>query len=483
MTIGWLGDATYWLGWIAGFGILTLSVYVAWKAWFGDRAMGRRRCPKCWYDLAYSEGMTCSECGFTAHDERQFGKTRRRIGRGLLAILIAVSLILFVRERSNDQGWANMIPSRVLIETLPFFSDSNNDAVTKLIARFNTNSLSEENLKRLLERCVSGDGGFKPGTQAWANKYGNILNRFRPALAARRQDGTLDVMEELLLDLPPLVILRSRSQWPIGSSAQIGVQVQNWWPHGSDNQVHIAPQLEGAESKTIVYQGLRTPNTSYTILTPPLDESCSSIEIEITTSRRTVEIDDQWQHIDTSTILIPIQVAGRLETMITPISGPSLDEAVKRSISGASRWTGGKRPLRMYVNPGQTAIADFNGIAIGFVAKLYRDDELMDTDHTWWMGGRQVSDLGFGSWSDDPTMKRLMNEDFNQGTWTVHVVSDAALAIRAGEATKYWKGEFTIPLRYREIPQNAPEPHWWQEEEGQVGTDDADSGSNDSTLD
>jgi hypothetical protein len=43
----------------------------------GDPARGRRRCPRCWYDLRGTPGMTCSECGFTGASELDFLRTRR----------------------------------------------------------------------------------------------------------------------------------------------------------------------------------------------------------------------------------------------------------------------------------------------------------------------------------------------------------------------------------------------------------------------
>ncbi len=37
----------------------------------------RLRCPKCWYDMSGSPGLTCSECGHKAKHERRLRKGRR----------------------------------------------------------------------------------------------------------------------------------------------------------------------------------------------------------------------------------------------------------------------------------------------------------------------------------------------------------------------------------------------------------------------
>ena len=58
-------ELVYWLIWLGMITLFLGSIYIAWKAWFGDRSRGRKRCPKCWYDMAYSSTLTCSECGHT----------------------------------------------------------------------------------------------------------------------------------------------------------------------------------------------------------------------------------------------------------------------------------------------------------------------------------------------------------------------------------------------------------------------------------
>src|SRR5687767_14253572 len=112
-----------WLPWLAIVGVLALGaalVYAAWWALFSDRARGRRRCPRCWYDLAYSPGMTCAECGYTPLSESQLHFTRRRYGVAVLAILAAVGLALLVNDRVDQRGFASMLPTQVLLWSLPF---------------------------------------------------------------------------------------------------------------------------------------------------------------------------------------------------------------------------------------------------------------------------------------------------------------------------------------------------------------------------
>src|SRR5262245_16943278 len=49
-----------------------LGVLALWVGLFTDPSRGRRRCPACWYDMSGTDGMTCSECGRVAREEREF---------------------------------------------------------------------------------------------------------------------------------------------------------------------------------------------------------------------------------------------------------------------------------------------------------------------------------------------------------------------------------------------------------------------------
>ena len=54
-----LGDWVFVLAALAVLVVFASLVYMAWWALFADRSRNRRRCPRCWYDMAYTPGMTC----------------------------------------------------------------------------------------------------------------------------------------------------------------------------------------------------------------------------------------------------------------------------------------------------------------------------------------------------------------------------------------------------------------------------------------
>lgn len=113
-----------WVFWTLG-GLLGLAgLALASWALFADRAKGRKRCPKCWYDMTGSPGPTCSECGYTAKREKKLRKTRRRWRWAIVAALLVVGgYISSVRPRSEAEGNTFWIPTTFLIAIQPWLGE------------------------------------------------------------------------------------------------------------------------------------------------------------------------------------------------------------------------------------------------------------------------------------------------------------------------------------------------------------------------
>ena len=100
-----VADVGFWLFWLLGLLFLGTCLAVTWWGLFGDRARGRRRCPRCWYDLSFSSGRTCPECGHTANTERSLFRNRRRLTAAMLAALAADGETLLNRVYHLDRGY------------------------------------------------------------------------------------------------------------------------------------------------------------------------------------------------------------------------------------------------------------------------------------------------------------------------------------------------------------------------------------------
>ncbi|MFG0314761.1 MAG: hypothetical protein ACF8LL_11360, partial [Phycisphaerales bacterium] len=79
---------------VAGATGLVLAVWgLCW-----DRPRGRRRCPKCWYDLGGTPPddagrRTCPECGRVVRRERDLLRTRRRWLPGMAGVVLLVGAV------------------------------------------------------------------------------------------------------------------------------------------------------------------------------------------------------------------------------------------------------------------------------------------------------------------------------------------------------------------------------------------------------
>jgi hypothetical protein len=98
-------------------GILgVLSLWLFYRGLFADRSRGRKRCPKCFYDLSAAPSNTCPECGRVIKKPRHYHKTRRYRRRTALALfcgLLAGSAGFFPHLRAV--GWTTYLPNTALI--------------------------------------------------------------------------------------------------------------------------------------------------------------------------------------------------------------------------------------------------------------------------------------------------------------------------------------------------------------------------------
>lgn len=114
-----------WTFWGSGIILGIFGLWVMYRAIFADRSRGRRRCPKCWYDMSESPEMRCPECGREVRNERSLGRTRRRYG---LATTAGISLILAtaagVAPNAKRNGVISLVPNTVLIWSIDWINDS-----------------------------------------------------------------------------------------------------------------------------------------------------------------------------------------------------------------------------------------------------------------------------------------------------------------------------------------------------------------------
>jgi hypothetical protein len=120
-----------------------IALVVMSLALFRDRSRGRRRCPKCWYDMPGGNGMTCPECGRTQKREKGFAKTRRR-WRGVVLgmLLLAGSVGTVLAPAASTGEWVKHTPTPVLRGILAWFPQDAKKARTKFESSLIVSSLT-----------------------------------------------------------------------------------------------------------------------------------------------------------------------------------------------------------------------------------------------------------------------------------------------------------------------------------------------------
>lgn len=106
----------------AGTGLIAfVGLIIVALALFGGRARGRRRCPKCWYDMSGAGAafpLTCPECGRRITAERDLARTRRRRGRALVGVLLFAPLLAQVGYFHGLDIYYALMPRWKRVETL-----------------------------------------------------------------------------------------------------------------------------------------------------------------------------------------------------------------------------------------------------------------------------------------------------------------------------------------------------------------------------
>jgi hypothetical protein len=459
-----------WLDWLQLGGLLLVFivlVFVAWWAGFADRGRGKRRCPRCWYDLAYSPGMTCAECGYTGRRERDFEKTRRRLVLFFAAIGGCAGIGAHLIQEVSTRGWQQYMPTRGLIWVMPLVGERDRVVFDELEQRAMKDRISDGEWFAALKRCAKGDPGRRPTSDAWVSKYGHFVRTW----ASRRLDDIDAEMraevEELLLEIPPKVTLTTRRLWPIEYPPVVNVEVRDWLRRNAQVRVTADPLLPGAETDVHYRQRVPIQPRSYSLHLPPLDPGEHDVRVKMTYEQR-LDASRPWRSAGSEVLEVPIHIADGTDAMPEPVTNDKLDAAVSRAFSvGVHKWPAGEMPVRVDLRARPTFNGDFANTGIAVRVDVLRNGELARQLDIWWEGGLSIWDRQY-SW-EVPFYRNdlLLAPDAPNDVWELHVRGVPELALRMDSIEKYWAGEFTVPVRVIRRSGPAPSRGWIVEGKGQ----------------
>lgn len=112
-------------GWmLTALGIVQVACALVCAAIWFDPSAGRRRCPRCWYEVDRVSGKRCTECGHESAAEHQFFRTRRKPGLAWTGALLLLLAWPALRATSIARtGIFAIVPTTLMILTLEHWPD------------------------------------------------------------------------------------------------------------------------------------------------------------------------------------------------------------------------------------------------------------------------------------------------------------------------------------------------------------------------
>ena len=446
------------LDWVLnGLGAIALivgGIVVLW-ALFADRSRGRKRCPKCWYDLTASPEPRCSECGFVARTERKLRKTRRRWRRGVVGLFIIAVGLAGPGYREYHDDWHRLVPTTALILWMPDLEKKQPKLYGSLESRMADDRLADWQWEWLLDRCLDEnklpvsvqiktrerwpEGVDIPYEVIWSPRTTGIqwlddattrckvVPRGAGADGYPNPDDSFELTSTRLFPSPMHTAFgKLPAKFAHADSMHFDIELSvRYWSSGAS-----AAQLAAVQAvlKQRVAPG---PSAGQTLQWPSLAGSTQPITITMPEPgpelKRTVPLE------------APIVVSGTLHDVIAPVQDSDIDEALRQSTSLSSPMAFGTGADGVYVGVPTSVVGRRRELAVAVVFELTYDGAVVLTE-------RRILQPGVLHLLNLPEgVRQVYHNDADR--WTVRIRGDGELALQDFDATSYWAGDITFPLR------------------------------------
>lgn len=388
-----------------------LGLWCALRARFHDPAKGRRRCPKCWYDMSGTPGLICSECGRSVKHEKQLFKTRRRLRWALVALVFfGLEGGAGLAPKVQRDGWPSVTPSTVLILMMPDLETRFPPAFKALQARMDQGDLAKWQWAFLLRRCAP-------------NHY------------------------------PPWILkITTAPSWPRYRAFGCHVQFHQKWTgrsylDGARLQVSIRAAgnpkgtwviVDRANSVELPWSCSNPPN--FIDIPAQLTKGQTSVQLEIRIQRPAAS---NWTTIAAQRMTIPVRAVEHLDDAIQPVRSEELTREIKEHV-----WFELRSQLDLFQDFGYESMTD--GITCPVQIELLRDGRAVTSADDWWDLGASANASRIRSFKLPPSLAALDDRELVQSTWHVRITSDAERALQATCATRRWDGQIMFTLQPQE---------------------------------
>ena len=459
---------------------------ITWWALFGDRARGRRRCPRCWHDLSGTPGLTCGECGHAAAAEAALFATRRRWPMATATVAFTLGVAGWVHFEAIEGRWTAMVPDaglELVVEVLP--ADSVPGwAWSEIGTRAAIGWLSPSRQLGILDALTDDGAPIAAGDRR--ARIVNGLMRAMPTelvddddrpravhaeVEARRREFIAE-RERMARRVPAWIGLQLPREWP--AATPVDVPFQAWAP-GTDRLWRVRPAGDGpwvaGSSERWLPWGGRVG-----VLHLPAPDADGRWRATLEVQSRAG--DGPWR------TEAPIVVDRTLAPLPDAQPGPLDDDELRAAIRAAfdfpvSVWPGATRPVTFTFDP-RVVPETRDGLArivLGVRLELLHRGEVKRAVDFWRSG--PVQQYGSEVVTEDlPALAALAEslpmphpdhagEPVGLDGWTLRARGLRPIALRGlsrtpeGGACGYWAGLLEWPARSVFGAGPAPEPPQW----------------------
>lgn len=397
-----------WLVRVAGALIIALGIGMAIWSLRGDRSRGRRRCPKCWYDMSAAaaapaddgtEQFTCPECGRRIVGATGLLRPRRFWRRAACFLLLpCLGWQMCLIGTPGREGLTAFVPTVVLIA---FDSDL-------LVA--------QANVRPVHSRLAFGV------VLPWDNWLASMRELHTPEF------------------LPDKMVLR-RQQWPIDRPVRVQIgdacRFQSTFEWRSITMWSPLDETQIAEwdmSPNFVLANYTKWPPNFLALPPPVPGP-NRYEL-------VVQIGGEHGGWRTERVVIAVEGVAHITDVVAPDSSDSISREILNNLDWGIHYSGNQSYVSISMR--DRWFASQRHVWYAFHARLYRGERLIGeaaADSPWWRS------VGISYWQWRPFETEDVPGPFDLDDVWLELTPAPLAALPEFHTTHYWAGSLRVRLR------------------------------------